>query len=440
MTPDASGPSPTLAFADADDPDSRRHGWLAAIGASMARHQRRIQVMQWAVVIFYMALVITPVFQPPPPEDAHLWNNLRLFAQFVFWGVWWPGVMLATLFLGRVWCGVFCPEGTLTEWASQRGLGRPASRWLKWAGWPFIAFVATTIYGQLVSVYEYPQAALLVLGGSSVAALGVGLIYGRGKRVWCRHLCPASGVFALLAKLAPVHFRVDRAVWDRNPQPAEMTPVTLFKRQATPVNCAPLVDIRRMTSASECHACGRCAGHRGAVSLAARVPWQEILATQTRTGTADALTLIFGVIGIASAAFQWTVSPWFVTGKQALAEYLVERESYWLLTDDAPWWLLTHYPEANDVFTWLDGLLVAGYIGGIGTLLGTLVWVGLVMAARSVNNPALNWQRLSLALLPLAGASIVVGLTMLTAQPCSRPKASFCPGCRRYASACSAPA
>lgn len=390
-------------------PVQRGNSWLARAGEAMVRHRKLIQTVQWVVVVFYLSLVTVPAFLPLPPQDAHLWDNLRLFAQFVFWGLWWPGVMLATLTLGRVWCGVFCPEGTITEWASHHGLGRPVPRWMKWAGWPFVAFVCTTVYGQLVSVYEYPQAVLLVLGGSTLAALAVGLIYGRGKRIWCRHLCPASGVFALLAKVAPLHFRVDRTAWERTvatPSRATM--------KIQPVNCAPLVDIRRMTSASECHACGRCAGHRDAVQLVARRPWQEIVALQSRATTAEAMTLLFGILGIASATFQWTVNPWFVQVKIAIAEWLVERDAFTLLQDNAPWWLLTHYPEANDVFTWLDGLLVLGYIGGVGTLLGGAVWAGLALAARCIGKPRFTWQRLSLALVPLGGISVFVGLSMLT--------------------------
>ena len=133
----------------------------ARLGLLLARYRTAILAVQWAVVLFYLVLVVVPAFMPLPPEDAHIWDNLRLFAQFAFWGVWWPGVMIATLTLGRVWCGLFCPEGAMSEWASRFGRGKPVPRWLKWPGWPFVAFVCTTVYGQLVSVYEYPEAALL---------------------------------------------------------------------------------------------------------------------------------------------------------------------------------------------------------------------------------------------------------------------------------------
>jgi polyferredoxin len=378
-------------------------GVLARVGEVMRRWRRAILALQWSVVCFYLVLLVVPACMSLPPEDAHLYNNLRLFAQFLFWGIWWPFVMLGTMLFGRVWCGVFCPEGALTEFVGRPGRGRAVPRWMRWSGWPFTAFVCTTVYGQLVSVYEYPKAALLVLGGSTVVAVAVGFVYGRGKRVWCRYLCPANGVFSLLAKISPLHFAVDEAAWKRH---AGRPPM---------VDCAPLIDIRHMKSASACHSCGRCSGYRGAVQLAVRVPGSEILASTNKSvSTEEAMTLIFGLIGVATAAFQWSASAWFVRMKTAAGTWLIERDSFLLLQDDAPWWLLTHYPEANDVFTWLDGACIVAFIVGGAVVLGSAVLAAVRAAAWLAGDAKLSWQRLALALVPIAGIGIFLGLSMLT--------------------------
>jgi polyferredoxin len=378
---------------------------LAALGAAMRRHRTTILAVQWIVVICYFVLLIVPAVEPLPPEQTGILDNLTRFAQFVFWGIWWPFVMVSMMAMGRVWCGLFCPEGTLTEWISHRGLGRGIPRWLKWGGWPFVAFLGTTVYGQLVSVYEYPKATALVLGGSTLAALAVGFVYGRGKRVWCRHLCPANGLFALLAKLAPVHFHVDRMAWESAPPGARTS-------RRHPVNCAPIIDVRRMQSASECHMCGRCAGERNAVQLAPRSPNAEIPAiSEARTSRWEVATLVFGVLGVALGAFQWSSSPWFVAAKQGTATWLIDHGWMWSLASDIPWWLLTHYPAKNDVFTWLDGAMIVAYIGA--TALVVSAWVGVWLAAAGRLARISPW-RLAYALVPVAGVSVFVGLSALT--------------------------
>lgn len=379
---------------------------LARLGSAMQQHRRVILGIQWVVVFFYLFLLVIPAFMTIPPDEAHIYNNLRLFAQFLFWGIWWPFVMLSMMLVGRVWCGVFCPEGALTEFASRHGLGRGIPRWMRWSGWPFVAFACTTIYGQLVSVYEYPEAALLVLGGSSVAAVIVGLIYGKGKRVWCRHLCPANGVFSLLAKVAPVHFRVNEEIWKND---------ALRDPRLAMVDCAPLIDIRHMKSASACHACGRCSDYRDAVQLAGRSPAKEILSTTNKdVRTEEAVTLTLGVIGIATAAFLWSGSTWFIAMKTMAANWLIDHNWFFLLQGNAPWWMLTHYPAAHDVFTWLDGLCILAYVVGGGLALGATVLGCIRLAAWIAHDADLSWQRLSLGLIPLAGIGIFLGLSMLT--------------------------
>jgi hypothetical protein len=411
---------------------------LARLGDWMARHRRAILALQWGVVLFYAVMVALPAFLPHPNPEARLFSGgwgassfidpdlcispidgrpprmalqdkapsvaqwherLVLLAQYLFWGVWWPFVILSIMLVGRVWCGVLCPEGALAEFASRHGRGGAIPRWLRWGGWPFVAFVLTTIYGQLISVYEYPQAALLILGGSTVAAVAVGWLFGKGKRVWCRYLCPVTGVFALLARLAPLHFRVDRAQWNRHPQ---RTPA---------VDCAPLLNVRQLDGMAQCHACGRCSGHRDAVELAARSPHAEILGGAPPK-TSEALLLLFGMLGVAVGAFQWTVSPWFVTLKQTMAEWLVERELFALLGDSPAWWLLTRQPEANDVFSWLDGIAILAWIGGAAAVLGGVALLATLAAARLAR---LDWRRLALGLVPLAGIGLFLGLSMMTA-------------------------
>ncbi len=388
----------------------RRVDWPARLGLAMRRHRGLILAAQWGVVLGYVVLVAVPAFLPLPPETAHLWNNLTRFAQFVFWGLWWPFVILSIMALGRVWCGVLCPEGALTEWASRYGLGRGIPRWMKWGGWPFVAFAMTTVFGQMTSVYEYPKPALLILGGSTIAAIAVGLIWGREKRVWCRHLCPVSGVFGLLAKIAPVHFKVDRAAWDAAPAGHRTS-------GQHPVNCAPLIDIRRMQSASACHMCGRCAGERDAVQLALRSPEAEILANPYTKAHAEnpdrwpARLLVFGMLGVALGAFQWSASPWLVAAKQAIAGWLVDHEVWWPLNEAGQWWLLTYYPEVNDAFTWLDGGMLLAYIAVEALLVGGWIsgWLRLAGVLTGV-----SWQRLAHALIPFAGTSVFVGLSLLT--------------------------
>ena len=116
------------------------------------------------------------------------------------------------------------------------------------------------------------------------------------------------------------------------------------------------------------------------------------------------------MLGVAVGAFQWTVSPWFVRAKTAAAEWLIERDILWPLADDAPWWLLTHQPEAGDVFTWLDGAAVLAYILAVALALGGSIWLATRVAARLARR---DWRALALALVPLAGGTAAAAAFLL---------------------------
>lgn len=382
---------------------------VAAAGDFLLRHRGFVARLQWVLVAVYAVLVIVPVLLPLPARADHVWNNVTLFAQFVFWGIWWPFVLVSMVLVGRAWCGFMCPEGTLTEAASRHGLKRAIPRWVRWGGWPFAAFALTTIYGQMVSVYQYPAPVLLILGGSTVAAIAAGLMWGEDKRVWCRFLCPVNGVFRVLAKLAPLHFAVDTGQWNAYRLPAGKT--------FAPVRCAPLVPIRTMTSNSNCHMCANCSGFRGgAVRLALRSPNHDIVHVAGQKADAwETVLIIFGLLGIAIGAFLWSASPWLVQAKIAVAGLLVAQGMQDLLHVTLPWWALTNYPERNDVLTLLDGGLLVTFIMLFALLNGAIVSASVALAALFSGWTRQRFHHFAQALIPLAGAGVFLGLSALTA-------------------------
>lgn len=383
---------------------------LMRFGHWMRRNGQVICRIQWLVIVAYLLLVIAPALLPPPGKNAHFWTDLTLLAQFIFWGIWWPFVLLSMLLAGRLWCGVFCPEGTLTEFASRHGLQRAIPKWVRWNGWPFFAFIFTTIYGQLISVYQYPKATLVMLGGSTCIAVAVGFLYGKEKRVWCRYLCPVSGVFRLLSKLAPIAFKVDRQEWaafQRSDSPGW---------RQKPFNCAPLVPVRVMQGSADCHMCGRCSGYRDAVTLARRSPNRETVELGAELGsTAGSMLLIYGLLGIAMGAFHWGISPWFVSLKQILAEWLVDRDVLWPLTDTMPWWVMTSYPGQSDVLSVLDAATIVGYILMTGGIAGSTIAASLWIAGCCLGSGTLRtFNHLSQSLIPMGACILFLGLSGLT--------------------------
>lgn len=375
------------------------------LGTLMHRHRKVIQSIQWCVVVIYLVLLVIPAFLPLPPRQEHILGNIVLFAQFVFWGIWWPFVILSMLVMGRFWCGVFCPEGALAEFTSRTvGRNRSIPRWLKWHGWPTVAFILTTLYGQLISVYDYAEAALLILGGSTLAAMTIGFFFGRGTRVWCRYLCPVNGVFNLLSRLAPISFKTDQEKWA----------CYCGDRQENP-NCPPMINIHQLHGVNSCHMCARCAGFRDAVALRPRSVMEEVVVygDDKNANPWEIRLLLFGMIGVAIGAFTWTVSPWFVTFKQAIAEWLVAHDIYWPLNPTAPWWILTNHPANNDSFNWVDGFCVASYILGSGLLFGTFLTLILWAIATIMRSQTL-FHHLAQAFLPLAAAGLFLGLTATT--------------------------
>ncbi len=343
---------------------------LQALGDFLQRRQTLVLRIQWAFAALYAFLLIGPVVLPPPLAQAGVFDSLARFAEALFWGIWWPGVLLATLLFGQLWCGVLCPDGMLTEFASRHGKGAKIPAWLRWSGWPMLGFSLLIVYEHLTDAYRSPNATLALLGGASLLAIVTGTLVGRSKRVWCRYLCPLANVFSLLSRCAIFHFRVDREAWDSAPR--------LPRSQARAVDCPLLLDVRRLRSNEKCNMCGRCSGHRNAVQLALRQPGGEIAALGAGQGEArrwEALVIAFVLIGLSFGALHWRGSPWHAALGVALQGW-------------TPW-------TSAALAILLPALLIGS---GVALL---LLLAGAGSLQRSV--------RLAYGLIPLAGIGLFVG-------------------------------
>ncbi len=374
---------------------------FAQVGNWLARHQKWIWGLQWIIIAIYMALMFIPIFLPLPDESATLFHHFTVFAGFLFWGIWWPFVLVSIILFGRVWCGVLCPEGALSEFANRFGCGRAIPKWMRWGGWPFVAFGITTIYGQMTSVYQYPKPVLLILGGSTLAAMLVGFLYGKSSRVWCKYLCPVTGVFKLLAKLAPWRYQPHLGDWSQEQW-----------RQVKNMRCPTLLPLAKMTSASNCLMCGKCALAKNAIELKLRSPHQEIVNQPNGAKQIhDSILIIFGLCGLASAAFQWPNSFWFSHFRELLESWFLAHQITWVFNSNTPWWIFTHYPERGDVFNWLYGCEIVLYILVVGFGFGLILTNIIMLAVTSVGKFTLKrFNQLSQALIPLGGMNVFIGL------------------------------
>jgi hypothetical protein len=150
---------------------SAAHGRLAIVGNWLRDHAGALRLLQWLVVLVYAALLLIPAWLPLPGDSARIVNNLTIFAQFVFWGIWWPFVLLSMVLFGRLWCGVLCPEGALSEWAAKKG----------WAD-RFRAGCAGTAGPLLLCPYHPVRPAGQRLPIPQGGAVGAGWLYRGGHR------------------------------------------------------------------------------------------------------------------------------------------------------------------------------------------------------------------------------------------------------------------
>lgn len=346
--------------------DLRSRGCAYRLGHFLKTHGRLIACVQWAMALFYLALLVVPAVT----GDA----DHQRFSRLVLWGIGWPGIVLSMLLFGRFWCGLLCPDGTMTESVSYLGPNRSIPMWMRWKWLPCLILVAVTLYGQSFSVYADFMQTVVFLGVSTALALVCGVLSFKGRRIWCMYLCPGNGFFSLVSRISFLHFAVDRVAWKS------------WKGRAERVNCAPLVNMQQMTGMSDCHACGRCHGYRDAIGLKARKPWEEVENLSAgEVSDATAFMLLWGVIGVCLNA---------LTVENTVVFHFTMRFLNWLGIGLLP---------PMDL-PWMRFLTAV--------VLGSIVSIGVYLLLKGCERLqfVISWKQLVFGLMPVAGWGVFVGV------------------------------
>lgn len=354
--------------------------------------------------VVFVTLILVPALLSDPAETAGPLDHLAVFANLALWGLWFPLLLLSVLATGRSWCGLLCPMGAASEYASKHGLRMAPPRWLTWPGTPVLSFIVVTILGQTTGVRTHPEAAAEIFGGTMAAAIILGWLFAPGKRPWCRHACPIGLLLGVFNRLSIIDFAPKR-------------PEQGGDRWNDKSACPTMIDLRRKTETRHCIECFRCVSPpaAGGLFLRLRRPGEEIEQIAKRNPNLSEMLFLFLGGGVALGGFLWGVMPLFNTMRDSIGLWAIENDVSWVL-ESGPSWLMSVHPARREVFLWLDFVMITGFMAatmlvftlGLSLLTMTAAWLaGLVGAQGTMRS---RFLELGYQFTPIAMVSLLIGL------------------------------
>lgn len=143
-------------------------------------------------------------------DDEKLLSELRNtnVGNLLVWSFWWPLIIIAAIFFGRLWCMV-CPVELITSVSAKLGLKRKRPAWVL-SGWMITLFYTVILFVgvRVFSIHKNPASMAVYLFFLVGVAIVTGLIY--EKNTFCRFFCPVGYLLGLFSRLSFLGLRVKK--------------------------------------------------------------------------------------------------------------------------------------------------------------------------------------------------------------------------------------
>lgn len=384
-----------------------QNAFLKKIETFFYHHRNKLVFVHASMFLFFLALLVIPLFSPPALYNAKFWNNFNEFSQFMVWGLWFPLVFVSVIFSGRSWCGVLCPMGAASEWTNRFGLKRPIPAWLRWEGTPILSFLLITILGQTIDVRDQASAMVEIFLGVLCFALLLGFIYGRGgnKRAWCRHVCPIGLLLGVFSRLSLLEFA-----------PKLLRPATADRYTEKGI-CPTMVAVCDKKESRHCIECFRCVkpSSPGGLFLRTRRAGAEVENIRDYNPNAAEVWFMFIATGVSLGGFLWLILPSYQRIRQLVGDWFINHDWTWVALP-GPSWLMSVHPEQQQVYNWLDFFMIVGYmVFFMGFAFGVLsfcTWLSqrLTKHFGAQGSAKQRFFELGYQFAPVAMLSIIIGL------------------------------
>lgn len=327
------------------------------------KYRKKFIYLHMFMLVMLLILMVVPSVLGLPEDGETMFTSFTLFSGFLMWGLWFPLVFLSVIFFGRLWCGTLCPQGALAEMASKFSLGRNVPKWLQKPIVPILSFIIITIIGQVVGVRDYPLPAMAIFLGTTVIAVIVGLIYGKNRRVWCRHLCPVGPLLGVLSRLGTVAIETD------------------VKKGKAHI-CPTFLNTREKSSSSDCIECFKCVGTEengekgfATLKMTLRRPGSEIENIKDKDPSIYEVLFLFLSTGLALGAFHWLVNPLYTDYQMFLGGLFINAGLENFISYSGPWYTMVNYPEHGEVFTMLDVVTMTTFMAVFMSLVAFMLYI-----------------------------------------------------------------